>query len=153
MSYRTIPWLTLVLLLQALHATPGPHAGRQHAHRIPLRSTARRESSEEGDLRPDVDLYLVDCFAQRSTPRVSELAQRMELARVAVSAQFHRETGEYLSDYMKRVQVEYAQELLRETDLTTAHVARAAAFGTRRTFHRAFLQRTGLTPDAFRRMS
>jgi AraC-like DNA-binding protein len=75
------------------------------------------------------------------------------MTRVTLSAQFHRQAGEYLSDYMKRVQVEYAQELLRGTGLTTARVARAAAFGTRRTFHRAFLQRTGMTPDAFRRSS
>jgi AraC-like DNA-binding protein len=95
----------------------------------------------------------VDCFARRSAPRVSELAENLELTRVAISAHFHRQYGEYLSDYMKRVQVEYAQELLRGTDLTTARVARAAAFGTRRTFHRAFLQRTGMTPDAFRRSS
>jgi len=73
------------------------------------------------------------------------------MTRIAIGAQFHRGTGQYLSDYMKGVQVEYAQELLRGTNLTTARVARAAAFGTRRTFHRAFLQRTGMTPDAFRR--
>ncbi|HWS71695.1 MAG TPA: helix-turn-helix domain-containing protein [Thermoanaerobaculia bacterium] len=151
MSLR-LPWLTLVLLLQTLRGAPGQAPAAIHApQRASVRPTARRHSSDEHDLRQQVDLYLVDCFARRSAPRVSELADRLELTRVAISAQFHRQNGQYLSDYMKRVQVEYAQELLRGTDLTTARVARAAAFGTRRTFHRAFLQRTGMTPDAFRR--
>lgn len=156
MSLGKLPWLTLVLLLQTLRGAPGqvPAAAQQHAHHVAaIRPTLRRESSDESDLRQQVDGYLVDCFARRSAPRVSELADRFALTRVAISAQFHRQYGEYLSDYMKRVQVEYAQELLRGTDLTTARVARAAAFGTRRTFHRAFLQRTGMTPDAFRRSS
>lgn len=152
MSLRKLPWLTLVLLLQTLRGAPGQVPPNVHApHSTAVRPTARRQQSEESDLRQQVDIYLVDCFSRRSAPRVSELADRLETTRVAVSAQFVRETGEYLSDYMKRVQVEYAQELLRGTDLTTARVARAAAFGTRRTFHRAFLQRTGMTPDAFRR--
>jgi AraC-like DNA-binding protein len=154
MSLRSLPWLTLVLLLQTLRGAPGQVPAAIHASRgAAIRPTARRQSSDEQELRQQVDLYLVDCFARRSAPRVSELADRLGLSRVAIGAQFHRESGEYLSDYMKRVQVEYAQELLRGTDLTTARVARAAAFGTRRTFHRAFLQRTGMTPDAFRRSS
>ncbi len=106
-------------------------------------------------VRPDellatIEEYLRDCFERESPPRVDELAQIAGLAPAALSRRFRRRYGVGLAEHLKRLQVDFAERLLRDSDLTATQIAYRAGFGTRRTFFRAYRRLKGDTPDAYR---
>ena len=94
--------------------------------------------------------YLNACYSIESPPRVSELADKLGLSVGQLSKLFRRLYGGKLSDFFKTRQVEYAEELLRDTSLTVTKVAYKAAFGTRRTFFRTYRRIKGVTPEQYR---
>jgi transcriptional regulator GlxA family with amidase domain len=106
-------------------------------------------------VRPDellatIEEYLRDCFERESPPRVDELAQDVGLAPAALSRRFRRRYGIGLAEHLKRLQVDFAESLLRDSGLTATQIAYKAGFGTRRTFFRAYRRLKGDTPDAYR---
>jgi transcriptional regulator GlxA family with amidase domain len=106
-------------------------------------------------VRPDellatIEEYLRDCFERESPPRVDELAQDVGLAPAALSRRFRRRYGIGLAEHLKRLQVDFAESLLRDSELTATQIAYRAGFGTRRTFFRAYRRLKGDTPDAYR---
>ena len=94
--------------------------------------------------------YLRECFARQSSPRVRELAQILSVSRATLNAAFRERVGLTASDFLKSEQVEEAKRLLRETSWSVTRIAYCAAFGTRRTLHRAFLRITGIKPETYR---
>lgn len=98
-----------------------------------------------------IDRYLQGCYATENTPRVSELAKILGTSRESLSRRFAGATGLSLAGYMKERQLEYAKALLSTSALTTQNIAYGAGFGTRRTFFRAFLRATGVSPACYRR--
>jgi AraC-like DNA-binding protein len=109
-----------------------------------------KEALSPDEIARTIDSYLRDCFERESPPRVDELAQTVGLASAALSRRFRRCCGVRLADHLKRQQVEFAERLLRDSDLTTTQIAYRAGFGTRRTFFRSYRRLTGDTPDAYR---
>jgi AraC-like DNA-binding protein len=101
--------------------------------------------------KEEVHDYLRDCFARESPPRVSELAERIQTSRVTLNRQMKRLFGVSASAYLKAEQLGQAKKLLRRTNLSTTRVAYAGAFGTRRTFYRAFRRNCQVSPAEFRR--
>jgi transcriptional regulator GlxA family with amidase domain len=102
------------------------------------------------ELKSAIDDYLRDCFDRESPPRVDELAQVVGLAPAALSRRFRRRYGVGLAEHLKRLQVDFAEGLLRDSELTATQIAYRAGFGTRRTFFRAYRRLKGDTPDAYR---
>ena len=90
--------------------------------------------------------YVVDCLRREDVPRVSELAQQAGLTAEHLSRVFRARFHLCISDYMKAIQVRYAQHLLATTHLNTTRIAYLAGFGTRRTFFRAYRRLTGHSP-------
>jgi transcriptional regulator GlxA family with amidase domain len=103
------------------------------------------------DFRLAADAYLAECFARETPPHVNELADRFAMTPVQLSRAFVAENSIALAAYLKAARVARAKELLRNTALAIDAVARAAAFGTRTTFFRAFRQATGMSPETWRR--
>jgi AraC-like DNA-binding protein len=95
------------------------------------------------------DHYLSECFDSESPPRASELAARLGITPVQLSRAFLQGIGLLPAHYLKARQVEFAQRLLRETDLNTNQVAYRAGFGTRATFFRVFRGAVGMTPKRY----
>jgi AraC-like DNA-binding protein len=105
------------------------------------------------ELRQAVDSYLQRCFAAEAAPRVSELALLLGMTREKLSRDFGARYGIALSAYLKRRQLDHAQQLLVTSRLSTTRIGYLCGFGTRRTFYRAFRRGTGTSPDQFRRTS
>ena len=97
-----------------------------------------------------VDEYVRDCFARESPPRVSELAERLGMARSTLHDIFTARYGVSPSAYLKRRQIDHAAHLLRSTALTSAAIAYRSGFGTRRTMFRAFRRSLQCAPNAIR---
>ena len=63
---------------------------------------------------------------------------------------FRRVTGEAFADYLRRVRLEQACRLLRETELTAEQIVYACGLRDIPTFYRVFKARMGMTPNAYR---
>jgi AraC-like DNA-binding protein len=110
----------------------------------------RRPTERPDELLTTIEDYLHDCFERESPPRVDELAQIVGLAPAALSRRFRRRYSLGLAEHLKRLQVDFAERLLRDSELTATQIAYRAGFGTRRTFFRAYRRLKGDTPDAYR---
>lgn len=55
-----------------------------------------------------------------------------------------------LTDYISYLRINDAKQLLTETDMTVSQIAVQLGFGCIRSFNRAFLRQTGLSPTDFR---
>ncbi|MGZ5444385.1 MAG: helix-turn-helix domain-containing protein [Thermoanaerobaculia bacterium] len=108
-------------------------------------------ATERHRIERAIELYLRECFRKPTVARVSELAALFGANRTYLSRVVPRVLGEPLGRALRRRQLTYAERLLRETDLPIEDVASAAAFGTARTFFRAFSGAFGMTPGAWRK--
>lgn len=109
----------------------------------------RRPAAEE--LRQSIQAYLVECYREGSPPRLDELAGRLGSHPVVVRRRVQRLLGIGASRYLKLSQLRFACTLLDQSTLAIAEIACCAAFGSRRSFLRAFQRELKQTPDAYRR--
>ncbi len=80
----------------------------------------------------------------------SDVAAYVGFERTYFSSRFHSMTGRTLQEAIMQHRLAKARQLLAETDLTVAAVARAVGLGGGRAFSRWFRQRTGVPPGAWR---
>lgn len=83
--------------------------------------------------------------------RIDDLAEKLHASRSAVSRGFHRKMGLSLKQYILKVQLQRAHELLQMTDRTVESVARELGYDAPNYFYRFFKKMTGLTPNEYRR--
>lgn len=115
------------------------------------RVAAQSAHAERHRVERIIELYLEDCYRNRTAARVSELALYLGANRSHLSRAVPPTIGESLSAALRRRQLNYAERLLRETSLSPAEIAAWAAFGTERTLRRAFLRAFGMTLGAYRK--
>jgi AraC-like DNA-binding protein len=85
----------------------------------------------------------------REAPEAEEVARALGLS-VRTLQRRLTEEGASFRDIVLAVKVDVAKELLQRDDLTIAEVASAVGFARVPAFSRAFSQRTGISPSAFR---
>jgi AraC-like DNA-binding protein len=85
----------------------------------------------------------------RESPEAEDVARALGLS-VRTLQRRLGEAGASFRDVVLDVKVDVAKQLLERADLTIAEVATAVGFARVPAFSRAFSQRTGLTPSAFR---
>lgn len=109
-------------------------ASGSHARTEPVRAA-------QSYLREHLDLPL----------RVSELAARVGLSTSHFSAQFRRATGGGVVEYVKRLRMARASELLITTTMPVAEIARAVGYDDPFYFTRQFRRVQDCSPTEFRR--
>lgn len=70
-----------------------------------------------------------------------------------ISQLFRKETGSTFTEYVTSRRIEYACEILRNTDLTISEVADKAGYSDYFYFSRIFKRNKGITPSAYRSRS
>jgi AraC-like DNA-binding protein len=85
----------------------------------------------------------------REAPEAEEVARALGLS-VRTLQRRLTEEGASFRDIVLAVKVDVAKDLLERDDLTIAEVASAVGFARVPAFSRAFSQRTGISPSAFR---
>ena len=75
----------------------------------------------------------------------------MFLSPVYVSRLFKQETGETFTDYITKVRIEKAKELLSYSAVKVYDVGRRTGYFNPRYFYRVFKNITGYTPSEYRR--
>lgn len=89
-------------------------------------------------------------------------AQEIELKQVAkkfnynynyLSTYFNKKTGKSFSEYLNRIRIEKACELLKSTSCTIAQISERTGYSDPSYFSRIFKSRTGKTPAQWKRQS
>lgn len=82
---------------------------------------------------------------------VGDVLRHVPVSRRWLERRFHEVLGRGPGEEIRRLRIERAQLLLAQTDLTIPQVATTAGFGSREYLAAAFKERTGLTPQQYRR--
>jgi len=117
---------------------------------VPLTAGTTQLPVDADRLRDGIGRYLNDCYARGSPPRVDELARLLGLHPAVMRRHVRRVLGMTASRFVKLAQLRFACDLLGSSQLAIGEVARRAAFGSRRSFLRAFRRELHQTPAAFR---
>jgi transcriptional regulator GlxA family with amidase domain len=83
----------------------------------------------------------------------AELAAELGMSDSRFSRFFRRATGNSFSDFVNRVRVNRAGQLLMETDRQVTHICYEVGFNNVANFNRRFLEIKGMTPSEFRRQA
>lgn len=84
-------------------------------------------------------------------PSVAELARRVGINTSKLCFGFKSQFGETTSDYVRRLRLELAHELLKNTDLQVRQIAWRAGYQHHSTFTAAFARHFGVAPKLVRR--
>ena len=121
------------------------------AWRWGTRSSTATTSNDRG-LAPNIADAVRWCEDHFSEPlSVPQLAARLFLSPNHFSQRFKREVGVTPAAFIRRLRLEKARALLRETDWPLAHLAQNTGFADAAHLARSFRACYGLTPRTFRR--
>ena len=81
---------------------------------------------------------------------LESIADSLYISKSYLCRIFSRVTGESFGDYLRRVRLEQACRLLRDTELTAEQIVYACGLRDIPTFYRVFKSRMGMTPNAYR---
>ena len=95
-----------------------------------------------------VDFITENCAQSFS---MAELSQRVGMSESQFSRYFRRATGNTFTDFVNRLRIARACQLLMETDQYITNVCYDAGFNNVANFNRRFLEIKGMTPKEFRR--
>lgn len=106
-----------------------------------------RESPRSSLIR-DVQTIISLEIAERLD--VASLANRFQISREHLSRTFREQTGSTLHDYITRVRLRMAVDLLLQTRLTAKEISARCGYGGYSVFYRTFRKRLGVTPEDLR---
>ncbi|MGA2549750.1 MAG: AraC family transcriptional regulator [Burkholderiaceae bacterium] len=97
-----------------------------------------------------VDYVAEHCTSEMSMP---EIRSRLGMTGSQFSRYFRQATGNTFTDFVNRLRINKACELLMETDHYIASICYEVGFNNVANFNRRFLQIKGMAPNEFRRQS
>jgi AraC-like DNA-binding protein len=83
----------------------------------------------------------------------ADLAKELGMSDSRFSRFFRRATGNTFTDFVNRIRVNRAGQLLMETDRLVTHIGYEVGFNNLANFNRRFLEIKGVTPSEFRRQA
>jgi two-component system response regulator YesN len=92
----------------------------------------------------------IESHYNNSDLSLNEVAAQVNLSPSHFSTVFSRESGETFRDYLTRIRIERAKELLRTTNLKCFEVAHQSGYSDPHYFSYIFRKNTGLSPQKFR---
>ena len=95
--------------------------------------------------------YLTEHYAQDFS--MADLSARVGMSESSFSRFFSRATGNSFTDFVNRLRINRACQLLMETDRYITKVCYDVGFNNVANFNRRFLQIKGMTPKEFRRQA
>ena len=119
-----------------------------------LLSTVKLQSFEDDASMARIS-GIVDYITARCTQPVTmaELCARVGMTESKFSRYFRRVTGNTYTDFVNRLRINRACQLLMETDRYVTNVCYDVGFNNLANFNRRFLQIKGMTPKQFRRQT
>lgn len=128
----------LDIILDLLGSQDGPEA-----------QEATVSAQDSGRLLHEVIEYIWKNYT-RCNFSIQEVAEALKLSPSALSNLFKAQMGCSLQDYLIRIRMEKAKELLRQTRLTLKDVALSVGYYNVSSFIRRFKAQEGVTPNTYR---
>lgn len=107
----------------------------------------------------DRSMDAINDIVSRITERIAEplsaadLASELGMSESRFSRFFRKATGNTFTDFVNRVRINRACQLLMESDQLVTHICYEVGFNNVANFNRRFLEIKGMTPSEFRRQS
>ena len=89
-------------------------------------------------------------FYQRGIT-LDEIALKLDITPEYLSSQFHRETGQTFSSYIREYRMSKAKELLIGTQMKLYEIAEKVGYSDAKYFSRMFREYTGQLPAEYRK--
>lgn len=110
-----------------------------------------KPKSEHNELLTPAIKYMDENFHEKIT--LKDMANICFITPGYFSKIFYKETGEKFSDYLTRIRIERAKELLKTTEKTIQEIAMEVGFNDAGYFTRRFKSYEGSTPGHYRRIA
>ena len=81
---------------------------------------------------------------------VNQIADHFGMHRTMITRLLKNHFGLSFTDYLLKLRIGKAQQMLRETDKSLSEIAELTGYGNYLTFKRAFIRYTGMLPKDFR---
>lgn len=107
----------------------------------------------------DTQIDQINAIVSRITEHIAQpvsladVAAELGMSESRFSRFFRRATGNNFTDFVNRVRINRACQLLMETDRYVTHICYEVGFNNVANFNRRFLEIKGMTPSEFRRQS
>ncbi len=119
-----------------------------------LLSTVQLQSDEDDDSLDRVEAVVSRIMERMAEPlSAAELAREVSTSESQFSRFFRKTTGNTFTDFVNRVRVNRACQLLMESDQRIADICYEVGFNNVANFNRRFLDIKGVTPSEFRRQA
>ena len=119
-----------------------------------LLSNVQLQSVDDDDSLDQIDAVLNRLTDDLSRPvSAAELAEELGMTESRFSRFFRRATGNTFTDFVNRVRVQRACQLLMESDQLITHICFEVGFNNVANFNRRFLEIKGMTPSEFRKQA
>jgi AraC-like DNA-binding protein len=113
----------------------------------------------QGAVHDEVNIDLINKVVNRITDNLAEplsmsdAAEQMGMAESRFSRFFRKATGNNYTDFVNRIRINRACQLLMESDKLVTDICYEVGFNNVANFNRRFLDAKGTTPSDFRRQS
>lgn len=87
----------------------------------------------------------------QSDVTLQDIAEKFYLSREHISRKFKQEYNETITDYLMKIRIEKAKELLAKPQLKVYEIAYNVGYQNEKYFSKVFKKYTGLTPNEFRK--
>ena len=119
---------------------------------ITLLISIAREDTEAYEERSATEImkgYLADNFT--ASPSLSEISERLGISLTYASLIFKKATGATFRDYLMRLRIEKACDLLRTSDKTIAEISELVGYSDPAFFYKSFNKYLALSPSKYRK--
>jgi AraC-like DNA-binding protein len=119
-----------------------------------LLSSVRMQGEDDDADTAQVDALFNRIMRDFAQPlAAAQLAAEWGMSESRFSRFFRRATGNTFTDFVNRIRISRACQLLMETDSQVTHICYEVGFNNVANFNRRFLEIKGLTPSDFRRQA
>ena len=122
---------------------------RGHSTERKKRAESFRQTQQRTTLTEDIKQYLRENLHEQI--RLDTLSERYCYSCSSIKRIFREETGCTVIEYLTRLRIDRAKEILLETDASVSAVAEAVGHSSVFYFSDVFKKATGLSPTAYRR--
>ena len=120
---------------------------------VPPANQIRQLSFRNGERAEPVEIWKARKFIDAHSDEklgLTKVAKFVNVSPNHLSDKFKEVTGVNFVDYIARVRIEKARELVQNSNLRISEIAFAVGFQSLSQFNRVFKRRTGKSPSAYR---
>lgn len=119
-----------------------------------LLSSVQLQSEDDDESLDQIDAVVSRITEDLAQPfSAADIAAELGMSESRFSRFFRRATGNTFTDFVNRVRINRACQLLMETDKLITHICYEVGFNNVANFNRRFLETKGMTPSEFRRQA